>query len=79
MKELYGIEMGQGSISNILDRMKKQSNSAHEAIRLKIEQSRVVGADETGECLDGTSLDVGFSKRISYLIYSKTLREGKQL
>lgn len=53
LKDLYGISMSQGSISNILNRMKKRSSSVYEEIRRRIQASPVVGADETGESLDG--------------------------
>ena len=53
LKDLYGIELSQGTISNILNRMKKRASSAYEEIRGRIESSPVVGADETGEYLDG--------------------------
>lgn len=53
LKDLYGIEMSQGSVSNILNRMRAQSRPAYEAIRDRIEKSAVCGADETGENLNG--------------------------
>ena len=53
LKDIYGIEISQGSVSNILNRMRKQSASGYEAIRKMIEKSTVVGADETGEQLNG--------------------------
>lgn len=53
LKDLYGMEMSQGTVSNILNRMRKQSGGAYEAIRETIGKSPVVGADETGEHLDG--------------------------
>jgi transposase len=54
IKDFYGIEISQGTISNILNRMRKQSRSGYEAIRQVIEKSPVVGADETGEQLNGS-------------------------
>jgi transposase/regulator of replication initiation timing len=53
IRDLYGLEMSQGSISNILNRMRKQSKPAYEIIRERIAQSPVIGADETGEQLNG--------------------------
>jgi transposase len=53
LKDLYGIEISQGTVSNILRRMRKQSRPGYEAIREAIVQSPVVGADETGEHLNG--------------------------
>ena len=53
LKDLYGIEISQGSVSNILNRMRRQSQAGYEAIRDVIEHSQVCGADETGENLNG--------------------------
>lgn len=53
INDFYGIKISQGTVSNMLNRMRKQSKSAYEAIRQRIEQSAVVGADETGEHLNG--------------------------
>lgn len=53
LKDLYGIEISQGTVSNNLKRMRKQSRQGYEAIREAITQSPVVGADETGEHLIG--------------------------
>lgn len=54
LKELYGLEISQGSVANILNRMRKQSKSGYERIRQVIASSPVVGADETGENLNGS-------------------------
>jgi transposase len=53
LKDLYGIEISQGTVSNMLNRMRRQSRPGYEAIRQIIEKSPVVGADETGEQLNG--------------------------
>jgi len=53
LKDFYGLEISQGTVANILNRMRKQAKPAYEAIRYKIEKSSVVGADETGERLNG--------------------------
>jgi hypothetical protein len=47
------MEISQGTVSNILNRMRKQSLPAYRVIREAIEKSSVTGADETGERLDG--------------------------
>lgn len=54
IKDLYGMEISQGAVSNILNRMRKQSQPGYEAIRQMVEKSQVVGADETGEHLNGS-------------------------
>jgi transposase len=53
VKDFYGIEISQGTVSNILNRMRKQSVPAYDVIRQAIEKSAVTGADETGEKLNG--------------------------
>jgi transposase len=53
IKDFYGIEISQGTVSNMLNRMRKQSLPAYHAIREAIEKSAVTGADETGEKLNG--------------------------
>jgi transposase/regulator of replication initiation timing len=53
LKALYGIWISQGSISNILNRMRKQSQAGYEAIKERIANAPVVGADETGENVNG--------------------------
>jgi transposase-like protein len=47
------MEISQGTVSNILNRMRKQSRPGYEAIRQIIKKSGVVGADETGVHLNG--------------------------
>jgi len=54
VKDLYGVEISQGTVSNILNRMRKQSQPGYEAIRQTVEKSSVIGADETGEQLNGS-------------------------
>ena len=53
LKEIYGIELSQGTIANMLNRMRKQSASGYEEIRQVVEDSSVVGADETGAHVNG--------------------------
>ncbi|MFR9529509.1 MAG: transposase, partial [Rikenellaceae bacterium] len=53
MEVLFGVKMSQGSISNILKRMRKRAQLPYEMIRKSVEQSKVVGADESGAKIDG--------------------------
>jgi transposase-like protein len=53
LKDLYGMETSQGGVSSILNRMRKQSLPGYEAIKKRIANSTVVGADETGENVNG--------------------------
>jgi transposase len=53
VKDFYGIKISQGTVSNILKRMRKLSQPDYEAIRQTIEKSSIVGADETGCQING--------------------------
>ena len=53
VRDLYGMDISQGTVSNMLNRMRRQSRPGYEAIRQRIEKSPVVGADETGAHLNG--------------------------
>ncbi|MFR9647279.1 MAG: IS66 family transposase, partial [Rikenellaceae bacterium] len=53
MEVLFGVKMSQGSISNILKRMRRKAQLPYEIIRKTVEQSKVVGADESGAKIDG--------------------------
>ena len=55
MENLFGVSMSQGTISNILNRMRKRAQESYEKIRHSVEQSSVVGADETGVTVDGNN------------------------
>ena len=56
MKYLFGIEMSQGTIGNILKKMRKNARIGCEAIRKRIESSDIIGADETGINIDGKTM-----------------------
>jgi len=53
LSNCFGITMSQGTVCNILQDMKQQSQSAYDRIHSGIEQAKVVGADETGENING--------------------------
>ncbi|MFI3306915.1 MAG: IS66 family transposase [Rikenellaceae bacterium] len=53
MEVLFGVKMSQGSVSNILKRMRKKAQLPYEMIRKAIEHAAVVGADESGAKIDG--------------------------
>ena len=48
LHDFYGLKMSQGSVSNILRRMRKQGFVRYNEIKREIQSSPVVGADETG-------------------------------
>lgn len=50
---LFNVKMSEGTISNILGRMRRYAAKGHEAIRREITASKVVGADETGVRING--------------------------
>lgn len=53
MENICGISMSQGSVSNILNYMRKKAKKPYEEIRKVIEHSEVAGADETGVDVGG--------------------------
>lgn len=53
MDFFFGIRMSQGSVQNILQRMRKKSCKGYQLIRRNVETSPVVGADETGVSVNG--------------------------
>ena len=53
MRSLFGVTMSGGTISNILKRMRKRAQHSYEQIRKVVEQSAVVGADESGVNING--------------------------
>ncbi len=48
LNNVFGLQMSQGTVSNILQRMRKKAEKEMDAIRTEIERAEVVGADETG-------------------------------
>jgi len=53
LRDICGLPISEGSIFNILGRFVQKSEPVYEAIRQKIEDSRVVGSDETGINING--------------------------
>jgi len=53
LHDLYGVNLSQGTVDNILQDMSQKSVPAYNEIRNRIEQSHVAGADETGEKING--------------------------
>jgi len=53
MLDCFGVKLSQGTVKNILDDAATKSLLAYNEIRNRVEQSRVVGADETGENING--------------------------
>lgn len=53
LNDVFGLQMSQGTVSNILQRMRKKAETDIEAIRSGIERSAVVGGDETSVKING--------------------------
>lgn len=53
LNNVFGLQMSQGTVSNILQRMRKKAEKEMDAIRSGIEKAEVVGADETGVKING--------------------------
>ena len=53
LNNVFGLQMSQGTVSNILQRMRKKAEKEMDAIRAGIEKAEVVGADETGVKING--------------------------
>jgi len=53
LRDCFGVNLSQGTIDNILKDASSKSLVAYNEIRNGIEQSSVVGADETGENING--------------------------
>jgi transposase len=53
LRDVYGLSISEGSIFNILGRFVKKSEVLYQAIKEKIEASKVVGSDETGIHVNG--------------------------
>ncbi len=53
LKDLFGLPISQGSIDNLLERATQKALPVYNTIQQKIQQSQVVGSDETGASFGG--------------------------
>lgn len=53
LNNVFGLQMSQGTVSNILQRMRKKAEKEKDAIRAEIERAEVVGADEASVKING--------------------------
>lgn len=53
MEDLFGIKLSEGSIANLLERMKEKSLPVYKRIRATLANAPVVGSDETGAYVGG--------------------------
>jgi len=56
LEALFGLHVSEGTVSNILKKMRKYCRLPYEKIREKVAQARAKGADETGVRHNGTNL-----------------------
>ena len=56
LESVFGIPMSTGSVSNILNYMRKKAKKPYEEIRKTIEHAKVAGADETGMRVNGETV-----------------------
>jgi hypothetical protein len=55
IRDLYGIQISEGTIANILERFGKKAASVYERIRQQIFKAEVVGSDETSAHVNGSN------------------------
>lgn len=53
LKDLFGLPISEGSIDNLLERTAQKALPSYQAIEKKVQQSKVVGSDETGASFGG--------------------------
>lgn len=53
LRDLFGLHLSEGTVKNILARIGKKADALYRQIRERIQGSTVVGADETGEFING--------------------------
>jgi transposase len=53
LKDLFGIHISEGSIDNLLEKMAGKALPVYQTIQQKLQQSPVVGSDETGASVAG--------------------------
>ena len=53
LRDLFGLSISEGSIDNLLERTAQRALPAYNAIQRRVEQSEVVGSDETGTSFGG--------------------------
>ncbi len=53
LKDLFGLPISQGSIDNLLERTAQKALPIYNTIQQKIQQSQVIGSDETGASFGG--------------------------
>jgi transposase len=52
-KDFFNLHLSEGTVDNFLERLAQKANPVYETIRKKIQQSEIVGSDETGCRVNG--------------------------
>lgn len=80
LRTVFGIQMSQGTVSNILQMAKKKEEPAIEYIKERISESPIVGFDESG-CYCNKRLDWSWIAQTVYytLVFQASGRSGKVL
>lgn len=55
MEEVFGLEISEGGIANLLERVKQQLSSTVNGVLTRIRQARVLGSDETSARVNGVN------------------------
>lgn len=73
LENIFGLHISQGSVSNILNDMRKLSKTPYEMIRKKVANGKVAGADESGVNVNGKNnwLWTFQNKVATYLAFDK--------
>jgi transposase len=53
LKDLFGLSISEGTVDNMLKRTSEKASSLYDTIRKRVQQSHVVGSDETGSRFGG--------------------------
>jgi len=78
VNESFGISLSEGTIKNMLNRMEQRLLPAYEEIRKRLEQSPVVGVDETGTSVNGKTRWswVWQNERLTYITGCQSREKG---
>lgn len=72
LKDLFSIDISEGTIYNFIKRLAENAKPAYEEIRVKIENSKLVGGDETGSSFNGEKgwFHVWQNQTLTYIVAS---------
>lgn len=72
LKDLFGLHISEGSVDNLLERMAQKALPLYDVIKERIQQSQVVGSDETGSSFGGKKgwFHVWQTTRLTFIVAS---------